>query len=217
MPISLNHPGLLRVLHVGRDDPERYFFYVMEIADDITSGQTIDPATYKPRSLASEIRQRSRLSLTECVELGLALSDALEYLHQQQLIHRDLKPANVIYVQGAPKIADIGLVTDIVGTQTNATWVGTMGYLAPEGPGKAEADLYSLGKVIYQAWTGLSPERFPELPADLLATPADGLVVTMNRILLRACECNPKQRYQQAAQVHNELAELARTDTFSNG
>lgn len=161
MPVSLNHPGLLRLLHVGCDDLERYFFYVMEAADDDVAGRAINPTTYSPRTLRRVIEKEGRLQLPECVELGLHLSDALDYLHGQQLIHRDLKPANIIYFEGAPKIADIGLVTSITGEQTSVTIIGTPGYMAPEGPGTAKADLYSLGTVLYQAFTGFPPNRFP--------------------------------------------------------
>jgi serine/threonine protein kinase len=54
---------------------------------------------------------RGRLTLAECIEVGQALSAALECLHRANLIHRDVKPSNIIYVRARAKLADIGLVT----------------------------------------------------------------------------------------------------------
>jgi hypothetical protein len=77
-PVSRTHPGLVAVLHVGRAEgttPEsRCFYYMMEVADDAVTGKVIDPATYKPRTLAGELQRRVRLPLEECVELGRPLT-----------------------------------------------------------------------------------------------------------------------------------------------
>lgn len=54
MPVSLEHPHLLRLLQVGRNDGEGYFYYVMELADDQQTGQQIDEVTYKVRDLGWE-------------------------------------------------------------------------------------------------------------------------------------------------------------------
>jgi len=78
----------------------------------------------------------------------------------------------------------------------------------PEGPGTTAADLYSLGKVLYEAFTGLAPNRFPDLPSDLLASPSDKGLIHMNRILLRTCETDPSRRYQIAAELRADLQAL---------
>src|SRR5262249_18425725 len=122
------------------------------------------PETYVPHTLRSELQRRGRLPVAECIEIGLALTAGLEHLHGRGLIHRDIKPANIIFVNGQPKFADIGLVTDI---GESATFVGTQGYIPPEGPGTPSADLYSLGMVLYEISLGRERQRFPELPTDL--------------------------------------------------
>src|SRR4029078_5845939 len=91
MPISRSHPGCVNVLHVGRDDVEGFFFYIMEACDDVKLVQKINPETYSPKTLATELTVRGMLRPQECLQLGLALSLALEHLHQQQLVHRDIK------------------------------------------------------------------------------------------------------------------------------
>ena len=67
-------------------------------------------------------------------------------------------------MNGRPKLADIGLVA---ATDATCSFVGTEGYLPPEGPGTPQADLYSLGKVLYEASTGKDRRDFPELPSQL--------------------------------------------------
>src|SRR5829696_908179 len=105
-PISRTHPGLVTILHVGRNASVGYFYYVMEIADDARTGQMIEPDSYAPHTLASEISHRSRLPVAECIAVILPLAAALSHLHQRGLIHRDIKPSNIIFVLGAPKFAD---------------------------------------------------------------------------------------------------------------
>src|SRR5439155_12269481 len=90
-PISRTHESQLNILHVGRN-PES-FFYVLELADDQTSGQKIDPEKYVPKTLKSELEQRGRLPVAECLRIGLALTTALSHLHKHGLVHRDIKPS----------------------------------------------------------------------------------------------------------------------------
>src|SRR6266700_2307155 len=66
---------------------------------------------YTPRTLKVELSRLGRLPFEDCVQIGLALTSALAHLHRHGLVHRDIKPSNIIFVNGAPKLADIGLVT----------------------------------------------------------------------------------------------------------
>src|SRR5262249_44417253 len=136
---------------------------VMELADDQRTGQDIDPDNYEPRTLRSELDQRKRLPMAECLQISLALTTALEHLHQHGLVHRDIKPSNLIFVNGMPKLADIGLVA---AADERCSFVGTEGYVPNEGPGKAQADIFALGKVLYQMVTGFKADRYPSLPGD---------------------------------------------------
>jgi serine/threonine protein kinase len=138
---------------------------------------------YQPRTLRHDLRTRGRLPFAECVELGLALAGALEHLHQHGLVHRDVKPSNVIFVNGQPKLADIGLVT---GIDEARSFVGTEGFVPPEGPGTPQADLYSTGKLLYEATMGRSRLEFPTLPADWDAIPSEeqARLIEFNEVLL---------------------------------
>jgi CHASE2 domain-containing sensor protein len=208
-PISRSHPGFLNILHVGRDDRHGHFYYIMELGDDKQTGQNVDPATYTPRTLAQELQRRGRLPVSESLIVALNLSSALQHLHQHHLIHRDIKPANIVFVENAPKLADIGLVTNMSADGREATLVGTPDYIAPEGPGTAAADIYSLGKVIYQIYTGMPCNQFPALPAVLFNDgDSDPLLGSLNQIVLRACDRDLCKRFQSAAEMHDCLRAL---------
>jgi WD40 repeat protein len=227
-PVSRTHPSQLNVLHVGRNDAAGHFYYVMELADaveprrvesaelrvekeaspaDKPSTLDFQSSTYSPRTLRSELYHRGRLPFDGCLRIGLALATALDHLHRHGLVHRDIKPSNIIFVNGIPKLADIGLVAR---AEATLSLVGTEGYLPPEGPGTAQADIYSLGKVLYEMATGRDRQEFPELPTNLLAQPAAerAQLAELNEIIVRACHTDLKQRYQTAAELHAEIALL---------
>jgi len=208
MPISLEHPGLVCILHVGRNDEDGYYYYVMETADDEMSAQRIDPDHYIPRTLGRDLQKCQRVPVRECVSIGLALTSALDFLHRHHLIHRDIKPSNIIFVNGAPKLADIGLVTEIAERGKGVTYVGTEGYIAPEGPGTAAADLYSLGKVMYEASMGCDAQQFPELPVSLTERIDAPELLRLNAIVLKVCENDVSRRYKSATALHADLLEL---------
>src|SRR5262245_48037897 len=118
-PISRTHDHQVHILHVGRYDGA--FYYVMELADQAMPGpkgeptrtrpsdtlshpmgegqgegtlaqpSTLDPLNYTPKTLRSEVRQRGRLPVAECLDLALRLTDALAHLHGHGLVHRDVK------------------------------------------------------------------------------------------------------------------------------
>src|SRR5205814_1430388 len=86
-PVSRMHPGLVSILHIGRNEAAGHFHYVMEVADDMVSGQRIDAAKYVPKTLSQLLEQKRRIPLGEAAELGLALTDALGFLHGRSLVH----------------------------------------------------------------------------------------------------------------------------------
>src|SRR5437773_6496420 len=198
-PISRSHEGFVDVLQVGINEPQGYFYYVMELGDDQTAGQHIDPESYSPKTLAKELLSRWRLSFQECLQLGLALSQALAELHKHDLVHRDVKPSNIIFVNGVPKLADIGLVAEVSEARS---YVGTEGFIPPEGPGAPQADVFGLGKVLYEASTGMDRQDFPELPTNWDLSPDHDGLLELNEVILKACKPEPAKRYQSAWEMH---------------
>ena len=149
-PISRTHPSQLNVLHVGRNDAAGHFYYVMELADEVAEGvrrseiavreeplpttansqlptsvsHLLSPSTYQPRTLRSDLHHRGRFPFDECLQIGLALATALDHLHRHRLVHRDIKPSNIVFVNGIPKLTDIGLVAL---AESTMSFVGSSG------------------------------------------------------------------------------------------
>src|SRR5262249_27785452 len=178
-PISRLYESQVDILHVGRASD--CFYYVMELADDAGEAGTreeekwksrdgkqakndseptlVDPDRYVPRTLRTDLQRRGKLPFEECLETALTLATALEHLHSHNLVHRDIKPSNIIFIKGTPRLADIGLVTGVDATRS---YVGTEGYIPPEGAGTPQADLFSLGKVLYEMCTGMELHYYSE-------------------------------------------------------
>lgn len=208
-PVSRAHEGLMDILQVGRNEKAGFFYYVMELADDVVSGQSIAPESYVPRTLAQETLKHNRQPLEICLRVGMAISSALDFLHSRGLIHRDVKPSNIVFIGGAPKLADIGLVAEMTEARS---YVGTEGFIPPEGPGTPQADIYSLGKVLYEISTGRDRHDYPELPTLLDDTIHDREWMGLNKIILNACRTEPRQRYRSAREMAADLSALQRGD-----
>lgn len=205
-PISRSNEGFVDILHVGINEQNGYFYYIMELGDDQTSGPNVEPERYAPKTISSEVSRRSRLSAESCLELGLKLSSALEKLHGHGLVHRDVKPSNIIFIDGEPKLADLGLVADIGGA---SSFVGTEGFIPPEGPGTPQADIYGLGKILYEASTGKDRQEFPRLPENFDSLSDKVLFLEINAVIVRACVGERRERYQTAREMYADLELLA--------
>jgi protein kinase-like protein len=239
-PVSRTHDALIDILQIGRQHD--WFYYVMELADDANAersvgvleswsdarGQTAPDSSrvphqsstpalqhsnsYTPLTLRQVIRQRGSLPAAEVVELGSRLDSALEHLHAQGLVHRDVKPSNILFVNGQPKLADAGLVAAVDDAHS---LVGTAGYIPPEGPGTPQADIYSLGKVLYEAAFGKDRQEFPQLPPDLATRQDHAQLLELNEVIVRACARDPTQRYPNAQSMRAEIESLGRGESVS--
>ena len=214
-PIARNHPGLVHILHVGKNiSPSPFYYYVMELGDDIKSGTTIDPDTYTPRTLQTDkkIAGGKPLPIDYVLEIGIQLSDALAYLHSQGLTHRDIKPANVIFVHDLPKLADVGLVA----LRDQRTFVGTEGFIPHEGPGTERADVYALSKVLYELATGRDRLDFPELPDEFPKDYDRKTWLSLNNVI--CCACDPQLErctIQTAQKLYDALKSVKKGRAFT--
>jgi serine/threonine protein kinase/Tfp pilus assembly protein PilF len=221
-PVSRAHEGLVDILTLGLLPDGEGFYYVMELADDANVGQASSLSVsegkgmseqtgrmpvlrYAPRTLRADLKSRGALPADEVIGLGLKLTAALAHLHAQGLVHRDVKPSNILFIGGEPKLADAGLVAAVDDARS---LVGTAGYIAPEGPGTPQADLYALGKVLYEAAFGKDRQDFPQLPADVASRPDHRGLLELNAVLLKACATNPRERYQSADEIYADLERL---------
>jgi len=224
-PVSRTHEALVDILQIGRQDD--WFYYVMELADDATpKGEqpAADSTTkdrpslpgsplhnphsafhtpyYKPLTLRQRIRDLGFLPAAEALVLGRRLAAALAHLHAQGLVHRDVKPSNILYIGGQPKLADAGLVAAVDDARS---LVGTPGYIPPEGPGTPQADIYGLGKVLYEAAFGKDRQDFPQLPPDLTTRSDHATLLELNEIIAKACDQDPRRRHANSESLLAEL------------
>ncbi|MFT5469910.1 MAG: hypothetical protein ACI8UO_005033 [Verrucomicrobiales bacterium] len=200
-PISRQHPGLVHVLQVGRDDELGIYYYIMEVADDLDTGPEIDPDTYTPFTFRSQMLDSDEIDLEACIEFGAQLAEALHFLHDRDLIHRDVKLSNVIIADGQAKLADIGLVAAL----GDRSFVGTEGYVPPEGAGSASADIYSLGMVLYELATGKDRLDFPDVPTRFRQLDDPTLWRRINKVVCRACDRKVDMRYTDAQEMAMSL------------
>jgi serine/threonine protein kinase len=190
-PISRAHEGLVDILHVGQNEAAGQLYYVMELADSCASITGEGADGYVPTTLKTKLQTDGHLAASEVARISLALTSALAFLHEQGLIHRDIKPSNIIFVQGQPKLADIGLVAAADETQS---FVGPEGYIPPEGPGTPAADVFSLGTVLGELMAKLETDDTEEEQHRRLRD-----------VIERASARNLSQRYQTATEMLAEV------------
>jgi len=203
-PISRGHPCLVHILHVGWNEARGFYYCVMELADDAEEGPNFQSVqTYVPRTLGTDMKRHGRLDVVFCRDAGVYMADALHYMHQRGLTHRDIKPSNIIFCGGVCKLADIGLVAGL----GERTFVGTEGFVPPEGPGTAQADVYSLGKVLYEMSSGKDRMEFPEIPSNL-SDEEWPFWLDLNRVICRACAPDLNERYTTAGDFAEALQQV---------
>ena len=158
-PISRAHPGFVDILHVGRTT--QYLYYIVERRPDDhmmrDARSTPPPKRYVPRTLKTDVDRQRRLSAAESIQLGISLTQALQALHDHGLTHRDIKPSNIIFIDGRPKLADIGLVA-----ATGQRSCRTEGdRVPPRNPALRKRNHLQLGKVLAGREHRERSPRFP--------------------------------------------------------
>jgi len=150
---------------------------------------------------------------------AIQVCDVLEYLHSRQppIIYRDLKPANLMIDPEANRVMliDFGIARCVAPMQRGVTAIGTMGYAPPElfsGQVEPRSDIYSLGATMFHFLTGEDPRDKPLLIFDFTKNPTPcqlnpEITPQMERILMRAVEQAPENRFSSAREMKQVLEE----------
>ncbi len=178
-----------------------------------------------------------RPDLKRCLEIGIGLTEILDRVHERSVIHRDLKPANVLINPETLelRLADFGMSSRLSreeqSVRSPGAIQGTLAFISPEQTGRMNravdyrSDLYSLGVLLYEMFTGLLPFRMQEavelvhahialLPEDPCRIRAD-LPPVIGRMILKLLAKTAEERYQSAAGV---CADLRRAlESLDNG
>ena len=213
---SLNDPNIVEVYDVGEDNGK--YFIVMEYVQGLTLKQLI--------------KKRGSLTLPEVVDIMLQLTSAVAHAHESYIIHRDIKPQNVIILDdGRVKIMDFGIAVALNAgefTQTNSV-MGTVYYIPPEqangGAATTKSDIYSLGILMYELVTGHVPfkgDNPVEVAIKHMNEPLPSICEydpempqSIENIILRASAKNPKNRYDSAWEMHEDLETALDKDRFN--
>ena len=178
-------------------------------------------------SLRSLLQRRGLLKVEEGITIALQICAALREAHHHGIVHRDLKPENVMLDRsGTIKVMDFGIARSLTTATTfTAGTLGTPAYMAPEQatghPVDHRTDIYSLGLVLYEAFTGVAAFTADTLMAlawkQVHETPTHprelepSLSPILEKAILKCLEKDPNQRYQSVEQLELVLHQLAET------
>jgi len=190
---------------------------VLPIIDaDVYDGQVCIVSEYADGgSLHDRLKNESKLSAKDSVEMTIGILNGLEFLHSRKIIHRDIKPQNILLQENTPRLADFGISRAMNTTAVSSQIIGTDAYMSPEafdGKRNVQTDIWSVGVVLYQLLKGSLP--FPqEHPTERMFA-----VLTKNfeplgnefpfdlcRIVEKALQKQPENRYATTSEMRDEL------------
>jgi serine/threonine protein kinase len=222
---NLDHPNICGILEVSEENGRNFICM-----------QYVEGETLEARMKRSRLDNRHPLELSESLAIAIQVADALAEAHGRGTIHRDIKPANImVTTRGAVKVMDFGLAkqikqTDLVQSEaeteallsTPGAIIGTLPYMSPEQVrGEAldgRSDIFSFGVVLYEMISGQQPFASKSSAATASAiltlepaplarfsneTPAE-----LERIVSKALQKNPDERYQTARDLLIDLRHL---------
>jgi serine/threonine-protein kinase len=210
---SLSSPSIVGVYDVGQDGDVHYI--VMEFLHGKTLKQVLN--------------ENGPLEVSEVLQIGRQIAEALQVAHKHGVIHRDIKPHNIMLTaDGHVKVTDFGIaraVTASTLTETGAM-VGSVHYISPEqargGIVGEKSDIYSLGVVLYELLTGQVPfagdsmfsialKHLQEQPRSVRELDPN-IPVAVEQIVQKAMSKDQASRYQTAEELASDLKRLLQAE-----
>jgi len=208
--LKLDHPGVMKVL--DRGEPGQVYM-VMEWVEG--------------RLLRRVIAENRKLPLDRARAITIAICDALDYIHRNGVVHRDLKPENVMIDDGDRiKLIDFGIAGKAGARRLTfgklSQIAGTPDYISPEQVkgkrGDGRSDIYSLGVMLYEMATGVTPFEGPNpfavMNDRLVNNPVPPRELNpeispqLQEAIYRAMEREPQDRYSTANEFAWDLEHL---------
>ncbi|MCA9003719.1 MAG: serine/threonine protein kinase [Planctomycetaceae bacterium] len=215
----LQHANIISIHEVGQQMGQHYF-----TMDYIPGGSLAN-------SRLEFINHDAGRDYYQIASLMQQVTKAVDYLHSQEIVHRDLKPSNILIDdQGVAYVTDFGLakifasqqLDDVQDAQTQSGMIiGTPGYMSPEQAAgqldeiSARSDIFSLGIILYELLTGISPFK-QQSPLESLVAVIEGepplprvqnasIPGPLELICLKCLEKDPAARYQTAQELADDL------------
>ena len=201
----------------------------IEDYDVVEESETIGWTIYIRMELLTNLNtfiQKKGMSTQDVIKMGIDVLTGLEFCHQEKLIHRDIKPDNIFVSDfGEYKIGDFGISREIESTSVTLSQKGTKNYMAPEivrmEPYGHLVDIYALGLTLYEILNNGRMPFLPPYPEQYTPMDRERAIVKrlsgkeelpeirgigrLNDIIRKACAHEPKDRYQSAAEMRDDL------------
>ena len=212
---KLKHPHIASILEASVGEDSGY------IAIEYVPGGDLSQYTKPGRLLSPE----------NAIQIAFKCCGALDYAFRQGIVHRDIKPANILVVSGTNiKVADFGAAYLSRAPETQIADIGSPLYMSPEQirgePLGYHSDMFALGVVLYQLFTGQRPfvaTTLEELLAKILdeaplapSSHRRELSKEIDRILLRMIAKTPEQRYPSWADLALDIAKIGRLSVYES-
>jgi len=209
---AMSHPSITAVVDFGEDEKVGMFM-VMEFVD----GEPLNRILFREK----------RIGIRKACEIVLQVSEALHYIHKQNVVHCDIKTENILISEEdhegkrskmVAKLLDFGLARSLTASRASTSLSGTPHYVAPERirgqPASPASDVYGVGILLYELICGAVPwdgpvqkilaghlDEIPKPPSQIV----DGLDPALETLILHALEKHPQNRHKDMAAFIYEL------------
>jgi len=212
---KLSHPHIVSILEASVSEDSGY------IALEYVPGGDLFQYTTPGKLLSPE----------DAIQIAFKCCGALDYAFRQGIVHRDIKPANIMVVSGTNiKVSDFGAAYLRTDAGAQLADVGSPSYMSPEQvnsePLDYRSDMFTLGVVLYQLFTGQRPfvastlgELFAKILGEVPAAPSSHrpeLSKDVDGILLQMMAKAPEQRYPSWAELALDIAKIGRLSVYQS-